>query len=175
MAHDDTREVSPSDSKRPTFWRRERKQYLVLSSFRCGAKRAAMLLDWWVRDWVSHLLYVETLPFHRGSSARNYRPYHQKRGHLLKQCVVFRRLSRRSSKLAKFYSQKRGLPTFTNFQSRASRSMKRSRKVGMSLSHRCRVGDARGRVERGKIIYFIIKIIDSIWFSFKLIYQFCHI
>lgn len=82
MAHDDAREARPSGWKRSTWD----------PPFLYGMKIAALLLKQWVRDLVVRLFYTNCFPYEADQSATNYYPYHWRKGHLLEQCVLFRRL-----------------------------------------------------------------------------------
>lgn len=58
IAFNNDRGVELSSLKRPTFEEREPKEYPILPPFLWGTKKAAELLDQWVKDQVTHVAHT---------------------------------------------------------------------------------------------------------------------
>lgn len=85
--------------------RRETRRFHILPPFPCRAKKAAALLEQWMKDDVVRLLDVEFLPSSVDLKDPRYCPIHRKKGHMLEQCATFRMIDEKH-KYVKFYSKK---------------------------------------------------------------------
>lgn len=78
-----SRGINTSSSKKPTYDRKEPRQYPILSPFPCGAKKAVALLEQWIIYGVVCLLEVECLPSLADQKDMRYCTYHRRKGHRL--------------------------------------------------------------------------------------------
>lgn len=72
----------PLSSKRPSFNKKEAKQFSILPVLSCGMKNATTLLQQWIKDAIIHLSYIEQLPSQAYQKDAKYYPYHIKKGTL---------------------------------------------------------------------------------------------
>lgn len=86
----------------------EPKEYPILPPFSYRQKKAATLLEQWVKGQVVRLSHVDRFSSMVDQKAANFCPYHRRRGHPLEQCVVFRRLLDENLKAGEILFQEGG-------------------------------------------------------------------
>lgn len=78
-----------SSLKKPAYSRRLTRKYLVLPPLLYGVKKAAALLEQWVKYRAASFLEVEYLFSDADQKDTRHCPYHRKKGHMLEQSITF--------------------------------------------------------------------------------------